>query len=185
MSDGQEFLWNEMPNLVFAGTAALSGSAKGVVIATGMDTQLGNIASLTQEVPEQPSPLQKEMRVVARVVAAIACSTGVIFFLMGVLTGKLTVVNGLIFAIGMIVAFVPEGLLPTLSLSLALAGQRMAGKNALVKMLSAVETLGAATVICTDKTGTLTTNEIMVQHIRLGGDLLSVCLLYTSPSPRD
>ncbi|MBU4354861.1 MAG: HAD-IC family P-type ATPase [Proteobacteria bacterium] len=174
VSDGQEFLWNEMPNLVFAGTAALSGSAKGVVIATGMDTQLGNIASLTQEVPEQPSPLQKEMRVVARVVAAIACSMGVIFFLMGVLTGKLTVVNGLVFAIGMIVAFVPEGLLPTLSLSLALAGQRMAGKNALVKKLSAVETLGAATVICTDKTGTLTTNEIMVQHIRLGGDLLSV-----------
>jgi magnesium-transporting ATPase (P-type) len=174
VSDGQEFLWTEMPNLVFAGTAALSGVAKGVVIATGMDTQLGNIASLTQEVAEQPSPLQKEMRVVARVVAAIACSIGVIFFLMGVLTGKLTVASGLLFAIGMIVAFVPEGLLPTLSLSLALAGQRMAGKNALVKKLSAVETLGAATVICTDKTGTLTTNEIMVQHIWLGGDLLSV-----------
>jgi len=174
VSDGQEFLWNEMPNLVFAGTAALSGSAKGVVIATGMDTQLGNIASLTQEVAEKPSPLQKEMRVVARVVAAIACSMGVIFFLMGVLTGKLTVANGLIFGIGMIVAFVPEGLLPTLSLSLALAGQRMADKNALVKKLSAVETLGAATVICTDKTGTLTTNEIMAERLWLGGDLLSV-----------
>ena len=174
VTDGQEFLWTEMPNLVFAGTAALSGTATGVVIATGMDTQLGNIASLTQEVAEKLSPLQKEMGVVAKVVAAIACSMGVLFFLMGVLTGKLMVVNGLIFAIGMIVAFVPEGLLPTLSLSLALAGQRMAGKNALVKKLSAVETLGAATVICTDKTGTLTTSEIMVERLWLGGDLLTV-----------
>jgi P-type Ca2+ transporter type 2C len=174
VADGQEFLWTEMPNLVFAGTAALSGAATGVVIATGMDTQLGNIASLTQEVAEKPSPLQKEMQVVAKVVAAIACSVGVLFFLISVLTGKLMVVNGLIFAIGMIVAFVPEGLLPTLSLSLALAAQRMAAKNALMKKLSAVETLGAATVICTDKTGTLTTNEIMVERLWLGGDLLTV-----------
>jgi Ca2+-transporting ATPase len=174
VTDGQEFLWTEMPNLVFAGTAALSGAATGVVIATGMDTQLGNIASLTQEVQVKASPLQREMQVVAQVVAAIACSMGVLFFLMGVLTGKLTFVNSLIFAIGMIVAFVPEGLLPTLSLSLALAGQRMAGKNALVKKLSAVETLGAATVICTDKTGTLTTSEIMVERLWLGGDLLTV-----------
>ena len=121
------------------------------------------------------------MRVVAKVVAAIACSMGVLFFLMGVLTGKLMVVNGLIFAIGMIVAIVPEGLLPTLSLSLALAGQRMAGKNALVKKLSAVETLGAATVICTDKTGTLTTNEMMVERVWLRGATSSVRRLQYKP----
>jgi Ca2+-transporting ATPase len=174
VEDGQEFLWIEMPNLVFAGTAAVSGTAWGVVIATGMDTQLGNIASLTQQVEVKASPLQREMQVVAKVVAAIACSIGILFFLVGVLTGKLTLVNSIIFAIGMIVAFVPEGLLPTLSLALALAVQRLAGKNALVKRLSGVETLGAATVICTDKTGTLTTNEIMVQHVWLGGDLLNV-----------
>jgi magnesium-transporting ATPase (P-type) len=90
------------------------------------------------------------------------------------LTGKLAFLNSIIFAIGMIVAFVPKGLLPTLSLSLALAGQRMAGKNALVKKLSGVETLGAATVICTDKTGTLTTSKIMVVSIYLGGNLLKV-----------
>ena len=174
VEDGREFLWMEMPNLVFAGTAAVSGEARGVVIATGMDTQLGNIASLTQRVGEKPSPLQQEMQVVARVVAAIAFSTGLIFFLVGVLTGKLTISLSLIFAIGMIVAFVPEGLLPTLSLSLALGVQRMARKNALVKKLSAVETLGAATVICTDKTGTLTTNENMVERLWLGGQLLTV-----------
>jgi len=174
VEDGQEFLWIEMPNLVFAGTAAVTGAAWGVVIATGMDTQLGNIASLTQRVEVKASPLQREMQVVAKVVAAIACSIGLLFFLVGVLTGKLTLVNSIIFAIGMIVAFVPEGLLPTLSLSLALAVQRLAGKNALVKRLSGVETLGAASVICTDKTGTLTTNEIMVQDVWLGGDLLNV-----------
>jgi Ca2+-transporting ATPase len=174
VEDGQEFLWVEMPNLVFAGTNAVSGAAQGVVIATGMDTQLGNIASLTQKVEVKASPLQLQMKVVAKVVAAIACSIGLLFFLVGVLTGKLTLVNSVIFAIGMIVAFVPEGLLPTLSLSLALAVQRLAGKQALVRQLSSVETLGAATVICTDKTGTLTTNEIMVERLWLGGDLLTV-----------
>jgi Ca2+-transporting ATPase len=174
VEDGQEFLWTEMPNLIFAGTAALSGVARGVVIATGMDTQLGNIATLTQGVEEKPSPLQREMGVVARIVAAIAFSVGLLFFLAGVLSGKLAFLNSIIFAIGMIVAFVPEGLLPTLSLSLALAVQRMAGKNALVKKLSGVETLGAATVICTDKTGTLTTSKIMVVSISMGGDLLKV-----------
>ncbi len=174
VEDGREFLWTEMPNLVFAGTAALSGTARAVVIATGMDTQLGNIASLTQQVEERPSPLQREMGLVARVVAAVAFSTGLLFFLAGLLTGKLTPLGSLIFGIGMIVAFVPEGLLPTLSLSLALAVQRLAGKNVLVKKLSGVETLGAATVICTDKTGTLTTNEIMVEKLWLDGDLLKV-----------
>jgi Ca2+-transporting ATPase len=174
VEDGQQFLWTEMPNLVFAGTAALSGAARAVVIATGMDTQLGNIASLTQWVEEKLSPLQREMQVVARVVAAVAFSVGLLFFCVSLLTGKLTLFGSLIFAIGMIVAFVPEGLLPTLSLSLALAVQRLARKNALVKKLSGVETLGAATVICTDKTGTLTTNEVMVERLWLAGDLLQV-----------
>ncbi len=174
VEDGQEFLWIEMPNLVFAGTAALSGAAQAVVLATGMDTQLGNIASLTQEVKEKPSPLQREMQTVAKIVAAIAFSIGLSFFLIGMLTGKLAVLNSLIFAIGMIVAFVPEGLLPTLTLSLAMGVQRLASKNALIKKLSAVETLGAATVICTDKTGTITTNEVMVAHLWVAGDLLSI-----------
>jgi Ca2+-transporting ATPase len=174
VEDGQEFLWIEMPNLVFAGTAAVSGTAWGVVLATGMDTQLGNIASLTQQVAEEPSPLQKEMQSVAKLQAVVAFSIGAIFFLTGLLSGKLILLTSIIFAIGMIVAFVPEGLLPTLTLALAMGVQRMARKNALVKRLSGVETLGAATVICTDKTGTLTTNEIMVQHVWLGGDLLNV-----------
>ncbi|MDP3183233.1 MAG: HAD-IC family P-type ATPase [Desulfobaccales bacterium] len=174
VEDGQEFLWMEMPNLVFAGTAAVSGTARGVVLATGMDTQLGNIASLTQSVEEKPSPLQREMQVVIKFETAVAICIGFVFFMVGFLTGKLTIFTSMIFAIGMIVAFVPEGLLPTLTLSLAMGVQRMAKKNALVKKLSAVETLGAATVICTDKTGTLTTSQIMVARLWLGGELLEV-----------
>ena len=174
VEDGQEFLWTEMPNLVFAGTAALSGVARGVVLATGMDTQLGNIAALTQEVQEKPSPLQQEMQFVVKVQAAVAFGIGLLFFLVAFLTGKLAFYSSLIFAIGMIVAFVPEGLLPTLTLSLAMGVQRLARKNALVKRLSAVETLGAATVICTDKTGTLTTSEIMVARLLLAGEPLTV-----------
>jgi len=174
VEDGKEFLWMEMPNLVFAGTAAVAGDARGVVLATGMDTQLGNIASLTQRVGDKPSPLQREIQVVVKIQAAVAVTIGLIFFLVGVLTGKLIFFTSLVFAIGLIVAFVPEGLLPTLTLSLAMGVQRMARKHALVKKLSSVETLGAATVICTDKTGTLTTNQIMVQRLWLGGDLVSV-----------
>jgi magnesium-transporting ATPase (P-type) len=174
VDDGQEFLWTEMPNLVFAGTAAVAGEATGVVLATGMDTQLGNIASLTHQLKKKPSPLQREIQVVVKVVAAVALTVGCTFFLVGFLTGKLTLLPSLIFAIGMIVAFVPNGLPPIITLSLAMGVQRMARKKALVKRLSSVETLGAATVICTDKTGTLTTNELMVQRLWLGGDLLSV-----------
>jgi magnesium-transporting ATPase (P-type) len=174
VEDGAQFLWTELPNLVFAGTAAVSGEARGVVIATGMNTQLGHIAALTQAVREEPSPLQRELRGVTRFVAVLAFAIGAFFFTIGLATGKLTLAASLIFAIGIIVAFVPEGLLPTLSLSLAIGVQRMAAKNALVKKLSSVETLGAATVICTDKTGTLTTNEMMVQRLWLDGRVLTV-----------
>lgn len=174
VEDGQQFLWLEMPNLIFAGTAALSGYARAVVLATGMDTQLGHLATLTQEVKEKPSPLQQEIQLVVKVQAVVACLVGLVFFLAAVLSGRLTWLTGLIFALGMIVAFVPEGLLPTLTLALAMAVQRLARKKAVVKKLSAVEALGAATVICTDKTGTLTTNEIMVARLWLDGELLEV-----------
>lgn len=174
VEDGTRFLWTEMPNLIFAGTSALSGAARAVVIATGMNTQLGHIAALTQAVPEEPSPLQRQVMSMTRFVAAAAFSIGALFFFIGVATGKLTAAASLIFAIGLLVAFVPEGLLPTLSLSLAIGVQRMAAKNALVKRLSSVETLGAATIICTDKTGTLTTNEVMVQRLWIEGGELTV-----------
>jgi P-type Ca2+ transporter type 2C len=155
----------DLPNLVFAGTTVVAGSGKAVVYATGMNTELGRIAYLTQEVKEEQSPLQKEMSKVIKILSIIALSLGVLFFCLGAFVMKMGSANSFMFGIGIIVANVPEGLLPTVTLALAMGTQRMAGRNALIKKLSSVETLGCTTVICTDKTGTLTTNEMTVREI--------------------
>jgi Ca2+-transporting ATPase len=164
----------EMPNLVFAGTSVAAGTGKAVVIATGMNTVFGRIANLTQSLETELSPLQKEMVRMTRVVSIIAVSIGVLFFFLAVAVAGVKLAESFIFAMGMIVAFVPEGLLPTVTLALAMGVQRMAKRHALVKKLSAVETLGCTTVICTDKTGTLTQNEMTVREIWVGGRKLSV-----------
>ena len=158
-----------MPNLVFAGTSAVSGRGEAAVFATGINTEFGRIAQLTQAQTEQPSPLQKELESVTRVVTLLAVGIGLVFFVVGTMLGGLSTGSAFLFAIGIIVANVPEGLLPTLTLSLALGVRRMAGRKALVKRLSSVETLGATTVILTDKTGTLTENEMTVRQLWTSG----------------
>lgn len=155
----------EVPNFVFSGTSVASGSGRAIVFATGKDTQFGHVALLTQTVTTELSPLQKEVKRVALMIAIIAVVVGVALFLIGSSIAKLSLAASAVFAIGMICANVPEGLLPTLSLSLAAAVQKMVKENALVKKLSSVETLGSATVICTDKTGTLTQNEMTVRKL--------------------
>ena len=172
--DGKEFLWTELPNMVFAGATITSGSGRAAVIATGMQTEIGRIASLTQEVREEKSPLQQEIEKVTKIVTFLSVTMGVGFFFLGTYIGKLNVAAAFVFAIGIIVANVPEGLLPTVSLSLAMAVQRMAKRNAIIKRLSSVETLGCTTVICTDKTGTLTTNEISVTRILVNGKIINI-----------
>ncbi len=164
----------EMPNLVFAGTSVAYGGGKAVVYATAMDTQFGKIAELTQSVESELSPLQKEMGKVTQLVAVIATTVGVIFFFLGYFFGGLELIEGFVFSVGIIVALVPEGLLPTVTLSLAMGVQRMAERHALIKKLSSVETLGCTTVICTDKTGTLTKNEMTVRDIWVAGQHLEV-----------
>jgi P-type Ca2+ transporter type 2C len=155
----------ELPNLVFAGTTAASGSGRAVVIATGMETEFGRIAHLTTGTEEAPSPLQLEINRMTRLVTFLAIGIGVVFFVLSITIMQRPAHTGFIFAIGMVVAFVPEGLLPTVTLSLAMAVQRMARRKALVKKLSSVEALGCCNVICTDKTGTLTQNEMTVREI--------------------
>ena len=155
----------DLPNLLFAGTSVSSGSGKAVIYATGMATELGKIAGLTQEVKEEPSPLQREMSKITKVLAVIATSLGILFFCLGAFVMHMPKAKSFMFMIGIIVANVPEGLLPTVTLALAMGTQRMAKRNALIKKLSSVETLGCTTVICTDKTGTLTTNEMTVREI--------------------
>jgi magnesium-transporting ATPase (P-type) len=164
----------ELSNLVFAGTNVTSGAGRAVVFATGMNTEFGRIAHLTQSVGDDLSPLQKEMGRVTKAVSLLATSVGILFFVLAILVAEVSLTASFIFAMGMIVAFVPEGMLPTVTLSLAIGVQRMARRNALVKRLSAVETLGCTTVICTDKTGTLTENEMTVCALWVGGRPLTV-----------
>jgi Ca2+-transporting ATPase len=153
----------DAPDRVFAGTHVVAGTAEAIVTATAMATELGRIAELTQQAPRHLSPLELEMARMTRLVAALSVSIGVAFFLLAGTLG-MSLSDRFVFAIGVIVANVPEGLLPTVTLSLAMATQRMARRNAIVRRLSSVETLGATSVICTDKTGTLTANEMTVRR---------------------
>ncbi len=154
----------EARNLVFGGCQVIRGSAEAVVYATGLRTEFGRVAHLSQTVRERPSPLEQASAQMVRMLTVIASLMGVAFFLYGVLSGRSLWVN-LVFMMGIIVANVPEGLLPTFTLALAMGSLRMARKNVLVKRLSAVEGLGAVHVICTDKTGTLTENSLAVTRL--------------------
>jgi Ca2+-transporting ATPase len=156
---------SETPNLLLAGTTVTSGRGMAVVYATGTHTEFGQIAHLTASVKRESSTLEIQIARVVRVITAIALSMGVLVFLLTHLLVGMDTKESFVFAIGIIVAFVPEGLLPTVSLALAIGVQRMAKQNALVRRLSAVETLSATTVICTDKTGTLTKNEMTVRYV--------------------
>lgn len=159
----------EIPNLIFAGTSVSEGNGKAVVLDIGMNTEFGKIAGLTQNMKEVKSPLQKELDRLTKQISIIAIALGVFFFVAALFLVKEPIASSFIFSLGMIVAFIPEGLLPTVTLSLAMAVQRMSKRNALVKKLSSVEALGSTTVICTDKTGTLTQNEMTVNHLWLAG----------------
>lgn len=158
-------------NIVLAGTSIVSGQGRAVVYATGMRTEFGKIAHLTQTAGDSSSPLQREISRLSRVVAALATSMGIGVFLTGHAMG-LPAGENMLFAIGIIVANVPEGLLPTVTLSLAMATQRMAKRNALVRHLPAVEALGSTTTICCDKTGTLTQNLMSVRLLWLSGEFI-------------
>lgn len=158
----------QAPNLLFAGTLIIAGECTAIVFATGMRTEFGRIAHLTQTAGETESPLQREIRRVSHLVALLALALGLVFFAIGQWIGLPFWAN-FVFAIGIIVANVPEGLLPTVTLSLALAAQRMARRQALIRHLPAVETLGSATVILTDKTGTLTQNRMTVRELFVAG----------------
>ena len=150
----------EQPDLVFSGTGCTGGEAHAVVLRTGMHTELGRVAALSQRVGGEESPLQAQVKRVARLIAFVAVGVGVAFVPLGTLVAGLPLSDAVTFAIGLLVANVPEGLLPTITLALAVGVRQLTRRRALVKRLSAVETLGSTTVICTDKTGTLTENRM-------------------------
>ncbi|MFH1850598.1 MAG: HAD-IC family P-type ATPase [archaeon] len=154
----------ESRNMVFSGTTVLSGNGKALVYATGMGTQLGKIANLTGRTEERETTIHKELSHFVKIITVIALILGVSFFAIGLFLER-GVWQNMVYMIGIIVANVPEGLLPTVTLCLSIASQKMARKNALVKSLESVETLGSTTVICTDKTGTITQNRMSVSRI--------------------
>ncbi|HEU4450634.1 MAG TPA: cation-transporting P-type ATPase [Gaiellaceae bacterium] len=145
----------------FSATFVVEGEGLARVAATGARTRLASIAELTRGIHRPPTPLALELTRVVRTISLVALSVGVVLYFVALLLG-LGASDALIFGIGVTVALVPEGLLPTVTLSLAIGAQRMAAKNALVRRLESVETLGSTTFVCTDKTGTLTRNEMEV-----------------------
>jgi calcium-translocating P-type ATPase len=151
-------------DLVFSGTVCTGGQALAVVTATGMHTELGRIAALSQRTQREESPLERQVKRATRLIAFIAVGVGLAFLPIGLAAG-LSLAAAVSFAIGLLVANVPEGLLPTITLALATGVRELARRGALVKRLSAVETLGSTTVICTDKTGTLTENRMRVAAV--------------------
>ncbi len=164
-----EALQGEVPladryNLAFAGTLVTNGTATGLVVATGDDTQIGRIAGMLQEVEGVDTPLIRRLATFSKVITVVIIIFCVFVFLMGVLTGQ-QAAEMLMAAVALAVSAIPEGLPAIMTIALAIGVKRMAARNAVVRRLPAVEALGSATVICSDKTGTLTRNEMTVTRI--------------------
>ncbi len=148
-------------NMAFSGTIITYGTGKGVVIGTGMDTEVGKIANMLENTDELDTPLKRKLEMVGKTLSIVGIIVSILIFIIGFMYGK-DLVSLLMISISLAISVIPEGLPATATIVMALGVQRMANKNALVKKLPAVETLGSASVICTDKTGTLTQNKMTV-----------------------
>ncbi len=165
----------ERINMAFMGTNAVGGKGRGVVAATGMGSELGRIAGFLQTEKHEPTPLQKRLEELGRVLIFACLALVALIFILQLWRGE-SLANTFLLAVSLAVAAVPEGLPAVVTIALALGLQRMVKRNALVRRLASVETLGSVTVICSDKTGTLTRNEMTVteivtaaQHYRITG----------------
>ena len=159
----------ERTNLVLAGSTVAAGRGEAMVYATASETEFGQVAHLTASTGRSTSTLELQIQRIVHTITAVALSTGLITFAISVMLERMAPLESLIYAVGIIVGFVPEGLLPQVTLTLALNVQRMARRNALVRRLSAVETLGSVSVICSDKTGTITQNRMALETCWLPG----------------
>jgi len=164
-AEGEDRAFLESPNLVFMSTSVSKGRGKAVVLTTGMGTQFGRIANLAQTIRDETSPLHKEIERTAKYDFVLAVVVGGIFFAASLLWLHLDFVTSILFMIGVMISLVPEGLQVTVSSALAINVLKMVKENVLVKRLSAVQTLGSVTVICTDKTGTITKGEMTVEKL--------------------
>lgn len=163
--DEKHIVAGEHSNRVFMGTVVAHGTGKAVVTHIGMGTEFGKIANLTVTTKQDKSPLQKELARIGIFVGKLTLIISVVFILVGIFIQGKQFLDTILFAVSVAVAAVPEGLPATITIALAIGVQRLASKKAIIKQLASVETLGGVTVICSDKTGTLTKNEMTVQEI--------------------
>lgn len=170
---GRELAVGDRANMVYAGTAATYGRGSAVVVATGMATEFGSIARMLRTVETAKTPLQKNLDGVGRILAQCAFAGAAVVAVIGLLRGR-TFIDMLVFGIALAVAVVPEALPAVVTISLAIGARRMVRRHALMRRLPAVETLGSTTVICSDKTGTLTRDEMTVRTIVAAGRTLEV-----------
>jgi len=160
-------------NMLFMGTAVVSGRGRGLVAVTGMQTELGRIAGMLQDIESEPTPLQKKLDQFGKLIVKICfVLVGLVFLMQWIRGGHL--IEMFLTSVSLAVAAIPEGLPAVVTIALALGVQRMVRRHALIRKLPSVETLGCATVICSDKTGTLTKNEMTVQAVYAGGRLYRV-----------
>ncbi len=154
----------DMKNMAFAGTTVTRGRAKAIVVSTGMRTELGKIAGMIQEIDVSETPLERKLNKFGKILGSVVIGIAVVIFVLGVIEGK-NPFNMFMESLSLAVAAVPEGLPAVVAITLSLGTARLLKKNALMRRLSSVEALGSVTVICTDKTGTLTKNEMTVKKI--------------------
>jgi magnesium-transporting ATPase (P-type) len=160
--------------MVYAGTLVTFGQARGVVVATGLGTEIGRISQLLEEVQEVTTPLLAKIGVFGRWLTGVILAFSTATYAFGVLVRGYTPTEMFLAVAGIAVAAIPEGLPAVMTIRLAIGVQRMARRNAIIRRLPAVETLGSVTVICSDKTGTLTRNEMTVQRVVTGGRAIDV-----------
>ena len=159
-------------NMAYSGTIVTYGTGIGIVCATGMNTEVGKIANMLENTDELDTPLKRKLNIIGKVLSLVGIVVSVIIFMIGLLYGK-DFVSVLMIAISLAISVIPEGLPATATIVMALGVQRMAKQNALIRKLPAVETLGSTTVICSDKTGTLTQNKMTVKEFALYDDFIN------------
>jgi P-type Ca2+ transporter type 2C len=177
----EDIALGDRSNMVYLGTSVISGKARALITGTGMNTELGKIAGMIQNIEDNTTPLQRKLEEFGKIIVYVSFFLVGVIFLMGYLRGE-EVLNLFLTAVSLAVAAIPEGLPAVVTIALAIGVQRMVRRHCLIRKLPSVETLGCTSVICTDKTGTLTKNEMTVQVAYQAGEYFTITGIGYEPS---